>query len=376
MERIEVPEQKGKDQEQAQTKYEMSLAEFPLFLLAKTPGKKIDSIFYTDTITVDNKPVKREWRVSWNEKLGPATQSTAETFFALFQIWADEGFKSEWIHFDSIMSILKRRGVTTSKADYQRTLRDLHCLCNLYIQAKNAFYDSEKKKYIDASFHLFESLILEKETDGNPDPTSRGFIKAHTSLHSAAQKNVFSLGVHEKQFFALSGLQQRLYLYLKKMFTFQKFNVRDIMDLASQIPLYCEKKKVKQQIKKAAQAILDIGVIPQFAGFRFYTHASGAEMVRFERSDAVQTSLFDQVKVDSCEGNYQMIKEICMDDHSNAFYRKVASLMSTGDICRALSETKEFANEKARLGQACTIPKVFTRRIMDLATERNIKLIG
>lgn len=373
---VEISGEKDPDQSEFfSTKYEMSLAEFPLFLLSKRSLSGIDSIIYTDSIIAEGKPVERTWRVTWSEKYGPATQSTAETFFALFQIWASQGFKSRWIHFGSIHNILTRRGISTSKRDYQRTLKDLHRLCNLYIEADNAFYDSSAKKYIDASFHLFEGLVLKKDAAGNPDPTTKGFIKAHPVLLDAAKKNTFLLGIDEKKFFALPGIQQRLYLYLRKMFTFQKFHIRNVSDLARQIPLFSSTRKIKQQIKTASQAILDSGLIPSFSNFKFYSSSNGAELIRFERADAQQISLFDQEEKQSViENNFALITEVCTDKHSYAFYQKVANKMSTDDICRALSESKNFAKEANRNGASCSIPKIFTSRIVSIARERGIEL--
>jgi hypothetical protein len=365
----------SQDQELTSTRYEISLAEFPMFLLSKRPVD-LDCIVYSDTIMADNKPMKREWKVSWSEKYGPATQSAAETFFALFQMWSEQKFESEWINFDNVLAILKRRGISTGKKDYQRVIRDLHCLCNIYIEANNAFWDSEKRRYIDATFHLFEMVILEKETAGNPDHTTRGKIKAHPVLLEAARKNVFWLGIQEKIFFALPGIQQRLYLYLRKMLSFQKVHIRSVSDLARQIPLNTlASKRIKQQIKTATQAILDAELIPRFASFHFYSSPTGTEMIRFDRSDSQQTSLFEESnRAAEIESNFDMIKEFCTDEHSFPFYRKVAELMNTDDIYRALSESKSFANQASRNGSSCSIPKVFTSRIKSIAQEHNISL--
>jgi hypothetical protein len=381
MQRFEDTALEEKDQEPSlsSTKYEMSLAEFPLFLLSKHKIQGLEAIVYSDKIIAENKPVERSWRVTWSNKYGPATQSAAETFFALFQIWAEVGFESPWIHFGTIRAILLRRGIRSAcKKDYQRILRDLHCLSNLYIEAKNAFYDSTKKKYVDASFHLFEGLVLEKDTEGNPDPTTRGYIKVSPVLLAAARKNCFALGIDEKQFFALPGIQQRLYLYLQKMFTFQKFHVRNLSDIARQIPLYStSEKKIKQQIKKASQALLDADVIPSFAKFRFYSSPTGGEKIRFERSDSQQISLFEQDnKQDGIDANFGLIKDLCTDEHSFPFYRKIAAMMNTDDICRALSESKQFARDASRNGSPCSIPKVFTSRIISIAKARGISLLN
>ncbi len=357
------------------SRYESSLAEFPIFLLSKHPIKDLDCIEYSDSIMVDNKPVERSWRISWSEKYGPGTQSTHETFFALYQILADSGFKSPWIHFGSIYSLLKRKGIGVSSNVYKRTIRDLHCLCNIYIEAKNAFYDSDRKKYVDVGFHLFETLVLEKNSPAAPDPSSKGFIKTHDILFEAARKNSFLLDIDPLKYFKLPGIQQRLFHYLKKMFIFQRFHIRNVSDFARQIPLYSKsKKKVKQQIKKAAKSLLASDLIPTFSEYSFYTSPAGEQMVRFDRADAIQADLFDDDKKDIIEYNFGLITEICKDTHSFPFYKKVASVMPTEAIYRALSETKDFANTVRRNGQECSIPKIFTSRIRSIAQERGVEL--
>jgi hypothetical protein len=351
-------------------------------LLSKHPIEGLDQIVYTDTIEVNSQPVERTWRVTWTKKFGPPTQSTSETFFALFQIWAESGFSTPWIHFRSMRAILGRRGVQSfGRHHIARVQRDLHVLTSMYIDAKNAFYDSAQRKYIDAGFHLFETLVVQKNSPGSPDPSSRGFIQASEILHAAAQRNAFPLGVAEHDFYKLPGIQQRLYLYLKKMLTFQKVHVRAVSALAQQMPLFTvESYRVKQQLKDATQAILDAELINQFADFTFYTNNAGVELMRFERSDSKQTDLFTSGPGASpddhvlAESNFQLITATCLDTHSYPFYRIVAAKMSTDDILRALSEAKAFASEVHKQGRPCSLPKVFTSRINSLAIERGVEL--
>ncbi|MFH0920161.1 MAG: hypothetical protein V1913_07345 [Fibrobacterota bacterium] len=368
---------------QSETRYETSLAEFPLFLLnVQSLPKGLDCLNYSDSITVNKQRVERHWKVSWSKKYGPGTQSTAETFFALFQFWADTGFSYPWIHFDTINNLLKRRCISNGSNNYKRVIDDLHCLCNLYIEAKNAFYDSVKKQYVDASFHLFEGLVLEKDTDGSPDRSSKGFIRASDTLYHSVQKNIFQLGINEEQFFKLPGIQQRLFLYLRKIFIFQKFHVRTVQDLAQQIPLYnLNKWSTRQILKKAVEGLMASGLLPQLSAYRFIaSESSGKDLIRFERFDAKQPSLFKeappaiQAKNEEADYRFSLITDVLKDAHSYPFYRKVSGLLDMDSICRALSEAKETCRQAAQDNKAANAARIFTSRVKTLAAEQGIDL--
>jgi hypothetical protein len=356
------------------TKYELSLAEFPLFILSARIPEGIKAINYSDTITVNNKPVERHWRVTWNMEYGAPGQSASGTFFALYQIWKDANFDSPWIHFDTIAALLKRKGIKKSKDSHTRIMNDLNCLQGIYIEAKNAFYDKAEKKYVDQSFHLFEGLIIKKDTPGSPDGKSKGYIKAHPFLHHAAQNTSFLLGIPEKAFFALPSLQQRLFLHLRKMLLMYSQYTRNIDDLAAQLPIFTTTRKAKYMIKQAAKGLIEAAIIPFFDKVIFLKNNN----VRFERVDAEQLSLFDpqesakQTEEEKlkAESNFALITEHCKDKKSYTFYRVVAARMTTEDIYRAISETKEtcYRNRES------FSPKLFTSRILSIAEERGVKI--
>jgi hypothetical protein len=360
------------------TKYELSLAEFPLFILSTRLPKGVKAINYSDTINVDGKQIPRHWRVTWNEEHGKPGQSAAATFFALYQIWKDDNFQSEWIHFDTIAALLKRKGIVRNQQTHKRIIRDLKCLQNLYIEAKNAFYDAKEKKYVDRSFHLFEELIIKKDTPGSPDENSKGYIKAHPFLHRAAQNTSFLVGIPERQFFALPSLQQRLFLHLRKMLSVYNQYTRKIDDLAAQLPIFATSRKAKFMIKQAANGLINANIIPLFDKVSCLKN----NVIRFEKSSAEQLNLFGEIPVATeeqaerqkiiADGNYQMILEHCRDEHSFPFYRLIASRMDTDDIHRALSETKDYCR-RAGTGFA---PKLFTKIIIKIAQQRGIMITG
>src|SRR5215510_2137753 len=139
------------------SKYEMNLAEFPLaFLTTKIP-KGTDALEYQDSIIgKDGKEIQRRWKIYPHPKYGFPTPSTQATLFELFQIWAQSNFESSVIPFGSIYELIRRRGLQDDKRTYDRIRRDLNLLVGVTIEAKDAFWDNEKKAYVDQTFHLFE----------------------------------------------------------------------------------------------------------------------------------------------------------------------------------------------------------------------------
>ena len=366
------------------SKYELSLAEFPVFLVSKKLPADLTSINYTDTIYPEGVPTERHWKVTWAQEYGPPTQSASETFFELYQIWKEEGFRSEWIYFKSIYALLKRRGISKGKRTYDQITKDLNCLASINIIAKNAFYDSSKKKYIDGAFHLFEEVILEKDTPNRPDGKTSGYIRASRHLLNSVQINSFLFGIPEKEYYKLPGLQQRLCQYLKKMFLVYPEGIsRKIRDLINQIPLHCEQRQAKHQILKAAEEIIAAKIIPSFIKVRMQS----PNTIRFETFvEAEQTELFSDkdlaktantkdraaIQKEQAEESYYEISKFCTDiKKSERFYRLVAARMSVHDVRKAISETKEYERTSEK---AVNRNRVFTSRVLDIADQRGISL--
>src|SRR3990172_1008315 len=124
------------------SKYELTLAEFPLFLLSKRDNNDIKVIEYEDTITgKDGKKISRKWEVYPDVQYGFGTASTQATFFELCQIWKENGFSSQYINFLSISNLLRRMEISKNKQTYEQIRRDLSCLIGIRINAYNAFWD-------------------------------------------------------------------------------------------------------------------------------------------------------------------------------------------------------------------------------------------
>jgi hypothetical protein len=351
----------------AQPIFEFSLAEFPFVLLSKH-GPEVTSINYQDSITFKDQKIPRTWCVEWGSGSTAPCQSTLETFFTLLQVWKEQTFLSPWIHFGSISSLLSRRGLKPTGNNIKRTINDLDTLTKLSIKAKNAFWSPPESRYCDATFHLFETLILEKNTPGSPDLSSKGFIRAHPVLHNSILNNsFFPLPIDVKLFHTLSGLQQRLYIFLTKMRKFFPIITRPLLEFASQLPLHTKSTpRLKQQIRSSFAALIQSELFPQDFTLDFYKSSSGITMVRFSSKDPTQLSLFNTPDISEQENAYKLITEFCGDIHSFPFYKKVASSVPYEIIYQAVSECKaSLATDELKKSRGA----FFTSRVKSLAKQ-------
>lgn len=379
-------EQNNKKQEYLKSKYELTLSEFPIFILSKKTDKSITAINYEDTIIGrDNEIVKREWKVLPDAEAGFGSASTFETLFDLFQVWKDQGFDSPYINFGTVYHLLKRKGQSTGKQQYRQIIKDLNCLVGVRVIAKNAFWDNERKAYVDMTFHLFDRLDLYKEKPSGQAALPFARIKASEVLFGSIMKNSLLTADFDSEFFhALTPMEQRLAIYLSKIFRSQAVHKRELNEFARQIPINAKlAKHVKERVKKACQGLLDKGFKP-LASCTFEKGADGKtelivfrrkggateekSLVRFNGPKKTQAVNKEDYEIDLLAED---ILEVCQDEKSLPFYKKVARLISREDIYRAIAEVKEIRD----LGEVRTNKgAIFTSLIKKYAVEQGIEL--
>lgn len=365
--------------------YELSLAEFPIFNLSnKQVGKDIKSIVYRDTITgKDGKIIAREWLVTPTKEYDFGTISTMDTFFTLFQIWKDQGFASNEIHYGSVRNILKRRNLDDVRENYDRIIRDLNCLTGLMITATNAFYDSIAGKYVSESFHIIDNLFFyEDETkfkrkNARQEKLPFAKVKVNDTLCRSVHANLLLLD-HDQIFYqSLTGVEKRLYLYLSKVLKSKAFYKREVLELASQIPIQAkEPKKRKQTLKDGCNGLIKKG-FKLLAKVEFIKAADGVtDMIVFIRNgtpwkgsiEKAGAKKKEQLDIDCL---VEDILNVCEDEKSKPFYIKVARLLDDRTIYRTISEVRAAKNE----GEIKKSPgQLFTFLIKKYAEEDGIEL--
>jgi hypothetical protein len=367
----------------SKSKYELTLAEFPLFILSKKDGKGIQSIVYEDTIQgKDNKTVKRTWKVYPDAKCGFGTESTFGTLFDLFQLWKEANFETQYIQFGSVYNLLKQRGISLDGKDkYARVMRDLTCLVGMRIEAINAFWDNERQAYVDMTFHLFDSLALYKDKTSGQATLPFATIKASDVLYGSIQRNSLLTADFDSKFFhSLTPVEQRIALYLSKVFRSQSVHKRGLLEFAEQIPIHAKQTKhLRETIKKASQGLITKGY-KLLDTFSFEKGVDGnTDMVIFRRKGTPYTKML-KAKAEAGAGKEEAeigylaeeILEVCQDEQSSHFYRKVAIRMDKQTIFRALAEVKE----EVHTGTQAVKNKgaLFTSIIKKYALEQGIEL--
>jgi hypothetical protein len=372
------------DAPSAKTKYEMSLAEFPVAFLSTRIPEATKSIIYEDEITgKDGRPVKRRWEIFPHASLGFPTPSTQATLFELFQLWAEQDFSSPDIHFGTLYELIKRKGIkqATSVA-YTRIREDLDRLVGITIRAKNAFWDNEAKAYVTKTFHLFESVDLYHADPNNALQTALPFSKitASSALWQSIGANaIIALrDVDRELYHSLTPTEQRLGVYLAKMLNTATTHRRNLDKLASQLPIIASRQKdIKKMVVRACDGLIKKN-FPYLSSYYFQkTNADGGENIVFKRRHIKGTPRIQDIgsltmqQIDLLNQINEFIADPADQKRSNGFYTTVVRKVPPNTIYRALSTTRQASS----LGDIKTTrARYFTTVIKKLATEQDITL--
>jgi len=373
---LKKPEQ---EPEISKSTYELTLSEFPIFILSKRPNRDIKAIVYEDTIIgKDHLPVTRKWKVLPDAEHGFGTASTFETLYDLFQIWKESNFTDQSIQFGSIYNLIKKRGQSIGRQQYNQIIRDLNCLVGIRITAKNAFWDNTQQAYVDMTFHLFDQLDLYKDKPNGQATLPLTRIKASDVLYGSIKKNSLLTADFDSQFFhSLTPIEQRIALYLSKVLKTKKSYSREMLKLAEQIPIHSQlTKHIKQEFKKACNGLISKG-FKLMDRWEFKKANDGkTELIVFYRSGTPSTQK-PKEKGQYHKENYQIeclvedILEVCNDVNSINYYKKIARCVPDNIIYRAIAEVKETSS----LGEVKkSTGSIFTHLIKKYAAELGINL--
>jgi len=339
----------------SKSKYELNLAEWPLGILSKRPPKNLKEpaiIEYQDTITgKGGKVVPRKWRVKSSVDYGFGSNQVLKTLFELFQVWKEHDFLSPNIRFESLYNLIGRLGLENTKSAYKRIRQDLNALVEISIEAKNAFWDNETGAYVDKTFHLFNEVSFYHEDSSGQTTLPFAFIQASDVLYGSVQANaLFTTHFTSEWFRTLTPTEQRLALYLSKMFRNQPLHRREVTKLAEQIPIQASSyKHIKQQLTEAVSGLLKKGY-PLLESFEYERQKIGRkDNIVFHRKDKGKKLIppeklrEERTVSDNLQQSYLVgqILEVTEDEYSRPYYMKVARELPEDTIWALLSETKQ-----------------------------------
>jgi hypothetical protein len=374
---------KGNAASLPRSKYEMNLAEFPLALLAKRKLKEVRVIEYEDTIIGANgELIHRKWAVSPSARFGFGSTAITALLFELFQIWKEQGFASRNIHFQSIYNLIQRMGDrTTSDKAYERIRNDLTVLYEISVEAKNAFWDNEKKAYVTKGFHLFDSITIYHRNEKTPHQEVLPFsyiTASETLMQSVAANAVITLsGVNRELFHSLTPTQQRLGLYLTKMLYKSTEHRRDVEKLAQQLPITAKTyRDSKSLIKRACEGLIK-KQFPYLTGYRFEpSRRQSRDNIVFLRQGTLTPHASNATNEDE---DVKKMYALLVDDilavtgasDRREFYTRAVRALPKPTILTCLSLTNA-AKQQQQIKK--TPDRYFTGLILEYATQHGIHI--
>jgi len=366
--------------DEANSRYDFDLAEFPLFTLHKNSrsAHSREPLVYTDTITgPEGKSVTRTWK-TFPSPFGFGGSTTQVLLYDLLQLYCEQGARGSQIEFGTLRSLFRRHtDRNPSQENYERLRRDLDILRGYDFHCANAFWDRERRAYVDMKWRLFGSVFFFKSSPD--DPTQElpfGFIEVSPVLQQIAKtRGFFSLGFGSKLFYALKPLEQRLAIYLAKKFVSQKLHRRFVHDLARALPIgTANESNTRKVLTRAAKGLLDANV-PFLAGYRFEKSVNGKSLIVFERKHAPKRDwkLYRRAVEELTPvlfGQIERIVEAVDGDADRAWWTQCAKRLGHGAVDRALGLLRE-----AQQSQTIRNPGgLLTRLFQKIADEYGVAL--
>ena len=277
-------------------RYDHGLAEFPAFRFGKRRRQSEELIRFTDSIAGPNgRRLERDWTVFPSAKWGYGGATTQALLFDLHQIWKDQGFHGTRIYFGTLRKLYQRQhpGKNPAPLDYGRLRRDLDILCGYEFDCANAFWDPASRSYGNMrAWHLFTGWYEARRTRSGDvqEELPFGFIEVSDTFAQVAQERGFFVTGFDSEFFhSLRPVEQRLALYLSKMFASQKVHRRYEDDIYGALPIEAVTPgKRRQTLREAAEGLAHKGY-PNLAGFSLdKSPKTGRWVATFRRRQKVE----------------------------------------------------------------------------------------
>lgn len=359
-------------------RYDFDLAEFPLFRFAKSSGRRHDRdpLVYADSITGrDGSPVAREWR-AYPGPFGFGGPSAHALLYDLLQLYAEQGGRGTQIQFGTLRSLLLRRGERNpSKRDYDRLRRDFDVLRGYDFHCTNAFWDRDRRAYVDMKWRLFGSVFYFRPAAGGDTEAPFGFIEVSPVLAEAARRRgFFSLGFGHEFFHRLKPLEQRLAVYLAKKFVSQQTHRKHLDQLARALPVEARRPAdVKAAVRSAAEGLLGKG-LPCLTGFRFERGREGRPIAAFERKTPPRQGRAGRIAAEVLEPSValclELIAEAVGTRDDQVWWTCCVRRLGHGAVDRALGQLKEACRAGAVRNRGGLLTKIFK----DIAAEAGVAL--
>jgi len=363
------------------TRFDHSLAEFPAFRFGRRRRTATDLITFEDSIKgSDGAPLSRRWTV-YPSRFGYGGATTLSLLFELNQVWKGQGFRGNRIHFGTLRSLYRRlySGRVPGPRDYAQLRRDLSILCGYKFSCENSFWDPVSGSYGSMrDWSLFTAWFEAHRAGASPEQEEFpfGFIEvSDTFAKVAAERGFFVTGFEAAWFHALRPIEQRLSLYLSKMFASQELHRRFEEDLFAALPIEGTSTRKKRQTLRAAAASLIEKGYPPLSSFTLEPGASGRFIATFRRKAPIAQDYPLEAPVvrgldDATRLLLDDVLEVTRDVGSTHFYLAAIRALGHEPMRFALSDLRAECHQRSIKNRGAWL----TTKLMAMAEERGVRI--
>jgi hypothetical protein len=275
-------------------KDEMNLAEFPLAVLTDRPSPHLKTLVFEDRIRDkgrQDQEITRRLTISASDRYGLPTATDDEVILGLVQLSKANDFRSPTVPF-SRYELISLLGWRDEGKSYRRVEESLKRWLGVTLYYENAWWNMQDGKWVDAHFHLLETVILQRgrerlPTKQKPAAKPRSSFTWNTMVFQSFQAGYLKqldMAIYRSLKLPTA---KRMFRFLDKKFHFAKLLRFDLGHFAHEhigLGRSYDAAQLKRRLKPAIKELEDIGYLkPLSAENRFARVMQGAWEIVFVR---------------------------------------------------------------------------------------------
>ena len=259
---------------------EMNLAEFPIALLSDRAPSDVKTIEYETSNGL--------LTITGSDDFGLPMASDSEVILALIQITRmKNNFTNPHVRF-TLHELHQLLGWPSSGHYYKRAVEALQRWVGVTLRYHMSFWDNEKKKRINANFHILESVIIPPKQTQEEKKTDEEMceIRWNGIFFGSCQANNLKQLDLETYIQLESSVSKRIYRFLDKRFAKGDFWTFDLCEFAHGnvgLSKNYNPSKIKEKLAPALAELEGNGFIKPLPNSQRYQKADGLWRIVFER---------------------------------------------------------------------------------------------
>jgi hypothetical protein len=288
---------------------EMNMAEFPIALLSDRVPEGTNTLEFHDTIRdkQSGKTITRKLTITGTEKYGLPTAKDDEVLLALIHLTRlQNNLTNRQVDF-SRYAVVHLLGWNETGASYHRVEQSLHRWASVYLSYENAWWDNQRKSWVDEGFHIIERVTLFdrekslKDSSGQMAFPFSSFTWGEVIFRSF--NDGYLKGLDLDFFLDLqTSTAKRMYRFLDKHFYARPTLEYDLREFAQEhvgLSRDYHTGKIKEKLAPAIKELEEKGFLePLPASERYRQVRRGEWKVIFQKQPAIEAKPEKPIKID------------------------------------------------------------------------------